>query len=69
MSRILLVAALLLAGGCRCKSEPSATSPVTDKQLEALLAQKPNDGCTTFQVVDGPNGQKSLECVQSDAGR
>ena len=72
MSRFALIGALIFVGACRCKPENQAKSPVTDAELKALLAQKPNDGCTTFQVVDGPDGKKALECVQmapADSGR
>lgn len=72
MSRLLVVIALLLVGGCRCKSESDAKAPVVDEELKALIAQRPKDGCSTFQVVDGPDGKKRLECVQllpADAGR
>ena len=72
MRAVALTLLLLGLAGCRCKSESAASSPVVDEELKALIAARPKDVCSTFQVIEGPDGKKSLECVQmfpSDAGR
>ena len=72
MRPLLLGALILFFAGCRCQERPphTAVPGMTNEELRGLLANRPKQDCSTFQIVDRPDGTKGLECVEvmPDAG-